>query len=212
MKTSRLFCVLFAAATLLPRLTAHAAGAIDMDDPRRAVGRENDVRIDAQLAQDTVAPGSPIGVTFEIRNLSSQPIAIADKVADATYDADTQTITLSVGAEVPDDGRMPHVVMIKAGETKVFRAGATPMLTAAALRASLGASPRFVQVKVSILRDLAPFHALRGGVTLSDAQFEQWFESNATIYLNTVPVRFSPRARSNMNGADRRTPDARSSY
>jgi hypothetical protein len=212
MKSSKLFFALFATAALLPAIAANAAGAIDMADPRRVVGRENDVRIDAQLIQDTVAPGTPIGITYQIQNLSAHPIAIADKVADATYDPDTYTITLSVGAEVPDDGKMPHVVLINPGETKVFRAGATPSLNAAAVRTSLGASPRFVQVKVSILRELAPFRDARAGAMLTDAQFEQWFESNDTIYLNTVPVRFTPRSRANMNGADRRTPDASSSY
>ncbi|HYH06067.1 MAG TPA: hypothetical protein VEK11_03305 [Thermoanaerobaculia bacterium] len=218
MKSSKLFFALFATVALLPAVAADAAGSIDMDDPRRVVGRENDVRIDAQLIHDTVAPGTPIGVTYQIQNLSAFPVAIADKVANASYDPDTQTITLSLGAEVPDDGKMPQVTTIQPGETKVLRAGATPTLNAAATRTSFGASPRFVQVKVSILRDLTPFHALihapqpKGGTVLSDAQFEQWFESNDTIFLNTVPVRFAPRSRAHMNGADRRSPDASRSY
>lgn len=212
MKSVQFFFAFFAAAALFPGLAVQADGAIDMDDPRRVVGRENDIRIDAQLIQDTVAPGSPVGVTYQIQNFGKTPVAIADKIATASYDADTQTITLSVGAEVPDDGKMPHVIMINPGETKVLRAGATPILSAAAARTAFGATPRFVQVKVSLLRELAPFRDTRAGAVLSDAQFEQWFESNDTIYLNTVPVRFSPRSRSNMNGADRRNPEASASY
>lgn len=219
MKSSKLFFALIATIVLLPAAAASAAGAIDMDDPRRVVGRENDVRVDAQLAQDTVAPGSAIGVTYQIQNLSSSPVAIADKSASASYDPDTQTITLALGAEVPDDGRMPHVVTIAPGETKVFRGGATPTLNAASMRVASRNTPRFVQVKVSILRRLEPFLALirsqqpRGGAVLSDAQFDQWFESNDTIFLNTVPVRFSPRANRGPNiGADRRGPDASGRY
>lgn len=211
MNSSRVFFALSAAVIAL-NAAAAGAGSIDMDDPRRVVGREDDVRIDAQLIQDTVAPGTAIGVTYQIQNFSSTPVAVADKVADATYDIDSQTITVAIGAEVPDDGRMPHVVIVAPGETKVFRTGATPALSAAATRAAGGATPRFVQVKVSILRNLEPFANListqqpRGGAELTDAQFDQWFESNATIFLNTVPVRFSPRGRSNIGGADRRGP------
>ena len=180
-----------------------------MDDPRRTVGREDDVRIDAQLIQDTVSPGSAIGVTWQIQNLSDSPIAVADKVVAATYDADSQTITFAIGAEVPSDGRMPRVVTIAAGETKVFRAGATPMLSGAAIRATL-APPRYVQVKVSILRDLAPFAQLiaqqqNAGPVLPDELFDRWFESNDTIFLNAVPVRFSARPSTNgFAGADQR--------
>lgn len=216
MKSSRLLFALIAAITLLHAAAATAGDSIDMDDPRRVVGREDDVRIDAQLIQDTVSPGSAIGVTYQIQNLSGKAVAVADKVIDATYDADTLTITFSIGAEVPPDGRMPHVELIAPGEKKVFRAGATPSMNGAAIRAALERVPRFVQVKVSILRDLAPYDALitaqpRGGQTLSDEQFDKWFESNDSIFLNAVPVRFSPRGNNGgFSAADRR--DASSAY
>src|SRR5687767_2506481 len=175
-----------------------------MDDPRRTVGREDNVRIDAQLVQDTVSPGSVIGIAYQIENLSAAPVAVAAKVASATYDQDTRTITLSIGSEVPDDGKMPHIVTIPPGEKKVFRTGATPMLGGAAMRSPL-AAPRYVQVKVSILRDLAPFAKLSTEQTLSDEQFDKWFEANDTIFLNAVPVRFSTRrSTSGFASADQR--------
>ena len=210
MKTSKRFYALIAAIVLSHAAAASAGGAIDMDDPRRVVGREDDVRIDAQLIQDTVTPGAPIGVTYQIQNLTNAPVAVADKVTDASYDSDTLTITLSIGSEVPPDGRMPHVVTIAPGEKKVFRTGATPVINTAAVRASAGNAPRYVQVKVSILRDLGPFAQLiaaqqpKGGELLTDAQFDQWFASNDTIFLNAVPVRFNPRSQTNFAGADRR--------
>lgn len=209
----RLFVLAFAATTLL-HISAVNAATIDMDDPRRVVGREGDIRVDAQLIQDTVSPGTAVGVTYQIENFGTTPVAVADKVADATFDSDTRTITLAIGAEVPPDGKMPHVVTIAPGEKKIFRAGATPSLNAAAMRSALAASPRYVQVKVSILRNLAPFERLiaeqtRGPRQLTDAQFDQWFESNDTIFLNTVPVRYAPRAGS-IAGAEHR--DASSSF
>jgi hypothetical protein len=209
-KSSRLFYALLAAIVLIHAAAASAA-SIDMDDPRRTVGREDDIRIDAQLIQDTVSPGSTIGVTWQIQNLSPAPVAVADRVVATSYDPDTKTITFAIGSEVPKDGRMPHVVTIAPGETKLFRTGATPMLSGAATRSSL-APPRYVQVKVSILRDLAPFAQLiaqqqkldarasqqqNAGPVLPDELFDRWFESNDTIFLNAVPVRFSVRPATN---------------
>jgi hypothetical protein len=190
------FSALLTAIALLSTSAAFAGG-IDMDDPRRTVGREDNVRIDAQLIQDTVTPGSAIGVTYRIENASATPVAVADRVSDATYDSDSQTITVSIGSEVPKDGKMPHVVTVAPGETKLFRTGVTPSLGAAATRATL-APPRYVQIKVSILRNLAPFAHLiarqsRTAQELPDELFDRWFESNDTIFLNAVPVRFSAR-------------------
>jgi hypothetical protein len=207
MKTTRLFIALIAAIVAL-HAAAAAAATIDMDDPRRALGRENDVRIDARLIQDSVSPGATIGVAFQIQNMSSAPVAIADKVASASYDSDTRTITLSVGSEVPQDGKCPRMTMIAAGETRVFHAGATPMMNPAAMRTGGGGAPRQVQIKVTILRNVAPFARLidepaRVAQTLSDELFDAWFESNETIFLNAVPVRYSPRG-GGFAGADQR--------
>ena len=205
-KPSRLFFPLIAAIVLLP---SAFADSIDMDDPRRTVGREDNVRVDAQLIQDTVSPGSPIGITYQIENASSAPVALADKVTDASYDPDSRTITVSIGSEVPSDGKMPRVVTVAPGEKKVFRTGVTPSLGAAASRSSL-APPRYVQIKVSILRNLAPFAQLiarQSGTAqvLPDDLYDRWFESNDTIFLNAVPVRFAVRRNpGGFAGADQR--------
>lgn len=192
MRSSRLFFAILSAIFLIHAAAATAEAVIDMDDPRRVVGREDNVRIDAQLLHDTVSPGSPIGVTYQIQNLTDAPVAVATKVMSASYDMDSRTITLAVGAEVPVDGNMPQIVVIAPGEKKVFRAGATPTYNAAAMRAG-GSLPAYVQVKVSILRDVAPFATTPSGRRLTDAQFDEWFGANDTIFLNTVPVSFSPR-------------------
>jgi hypothetical protein len=188
--------VSLALAMLFTTAAVHAA-AIDMDDPRRLLGREGDVRIDAQLVRDTVSPGSPIGYTYQIQNLSAAPVAIAHKVMDASYDEDTRTITLSVGSEVPPDGEMPPMILIQPGEKRVLQASGTPRVTANAMRSTYAAVPRYVQVKVAILRDLRPFLPLiekqdaRTRQRLPDELFEKWFECNDSIYLNAVPVQYS---------------------
>lgn len=191
--------LLFLVSISLTFAAAANAASIDMSDPRRALGREGDVRVDAQLVRDTVTPGTPIGVTYQIQNLSESTVAIAAKVSDASYDEDTRTITLAIGSEVPPDGNMPHMVVIKPGETKVLTTAATPTLKAVSGSiAKFAATPRYVQLKVAILRDLQPFEQLiasqdgRAKRRLSDELFEKWFESNDTIFLNAVPVDYVP--------------------
>jgi hypothetical protein len=194
MKTATL-SILF--STLLFATAAEAAG-IDMDDPLRALGREGDVRVDAQLMTGTISPGSPISVTYQIQNFSTETVAVADKTVDASYDDETRTITLAIGSETPGDN-LPHMITIKPGEKIVLRIAATPVLSAAATRGTFGAPPRYVQVKVTILRELAPFATLianqdRGPQRISDQLFDQWFESSDTIFLNSLPVQWSPRS------------------
>ena len=173
-----------------------AAASIDMDNPHRALAREGNVRIDAQLNRDTVSSGSPVSITYQIHNLSESAVAIADRVSDATYDAETRTIVLAVGSEVPPDGNLPHMIVVGPGEKKVLTAAATPLLHASAVRRERAVGPRYVQVKVALLRDVVPYLDLIGKQDarvrqrLSDELFDQWFVSNETIFLNTIPVRY----------------------
>jgi hypothetical protein len=200
-----------AAALLLPALfSAMAAGAadIDMNDPRRALGREDDVRIDANLQQEIVTSGSPLAVTYRIENLTPAPVAVAMKSTDVSYDPETQTITVGIGSEIPKDGNMPQLATIGPGEKKTFTAAVTPLIPASAATSRFMPGPRYVQVKVSILRDLAPFAALivrqsqsakAVAQPLTDEQFDLWLKGNDTIFLNTIPVRYQPRARSTVD-------------
>lgn len=185
--------ILAVAASTILSLAAGAAESIDMNDPRRSVAREDNVRIDAQLSRDTASPGAPIGVTYQIQNFTNSPVAVADKLSSATYDEDLRTITVSIGSEVPADGTMPHLVTIAPGETKVLRAAAVPSLTASASRETFGQAPRYVQVKVTILRDLTAFAATRVRQTLTDDQFTRWMENSNTLLLNAVPIAWSSR-------------------
>jgi hypothetical protein len=175
--------------------TVASAATIDMDNPHRALGREGDVRVDAQLARDTVVPGTPVAITYQVHNLSAVPVAIADRATDASYDDDSRTIIVGIGSEVPPDGNMPRMTVIAPGEKRVFTTAVTPALRAVAMRATMAIVPRFVQMKVAILRDVAPYQDLIARDSrqrLSDGLFDQWFESNDTIFLNAIPVRYEP--------------------
>ena len=110
MRSSKAVAPIFTAMILVG--AAAQAAHIDMKDPRRALGREDDVRVDAQLLRDTVSSSSPISVTYRVQNLSSGWIALADKVATTDFDAETRTITVAIGAEVPKDGVLPHGTVI----------------------------------------------------------------------------------------------------
>jgi len=120
-----------AVAVLLLVSSAARAAGVDFKDPRRALGREDNIRVDAQMLEDTISPGSAISVTYQVENLSETPIAIADKVADASYDPDSQTITVSIGAEIPPGAAMPHLTTIAPGQTRTFRIGAAPQMAIA---------------------------------------------------------------------------------
>jgi hypothetical protein len=187
----------FLTAILLP--AASQANSIDMNDPRRAHGREDDVRVDAQLQQDSVSANCTLTVTYQIHNLSDSFVAVADMVSDVSFDSDSRILTIAVGSEIPRDGMMPRMKVIAPGEKKVSTLGAPVRLIMPSVRSPLVPVPRYVQVKVSVLRDLDPFRTLIAGQAqndqpqpLDDAQFEHWLEGNDTILLNAIPVHWNP--------------------
>jgi hypothetical protein len=194
MKSSKLFL----AIAFFSTVGAHAA-SIDMDDPKRSVGREDDIRIDATLLDDTISSGTTIGVTYQIQNLTKHPIAIAEKVCSASYDADSRTITVSIGSEVPAHGLLPKMITIEPGQKKTVNTGAMFNIIVPSVRSPLSPAPRLLQIKVSVLRDVAPFQALIAQqvenakpVELSDELFDKWLEGNDSIFLNAVPIHFDP--------------------
>jgi hypothetical protein len=172
-----------------------AAGHVDFNDPRRALGREGDIRVDAELAQDTLSANSPVTVTYQIQNLSKTTIAVADKIADTDFDLESLTVTLSIGAEIPPGTQMPHLVTINPGEKRVLTSGALLHVAIPNVRTRWSAVPRFVQVKVTVLRDVTPFARLieqqnrtAAPVALPNNMFDHWVEASDSIVLNAIPV------------------------
>ena|SRR5437899_6300981 len=186
----------FFAAVLMGMIGATATAAhVDLNDPRRAVGREGNVRVDAQLTQDTLSANSALTVTYQIENLTSSTIAVADKVVDTDFDPDSRTITLSIGAEIPPGPNMPHLVVIKSGEKRTLNAGALVHVTLPDIRTPWTAVPRYVQVKVTVLKDVMAFAPLieqqnhnMMPIALPDSMFERWVEGSESVLLNSVPV------------------------
>ena len=193
MKSSRPFFTAVA-ATVIVSASASAA-RVDFRDPKRALGREGDVRIDAQLTQDTISQASPINVTYQIENLSKAAVAVADKILDTDFDADARTITLSIGAEVPPGPNMPHLVVIRPGEKRVLAGGALVHVVTPNMRTPWTAIPRYIQIQVTLLRDITPFLALieqqsraTAAVPLPSDMFDRWVENSESVLLSTIPV------------------------
>lgn len=190
---------LFAAASLFLLISAAANAAhVDMTDPRRALGREDNIRVDAQLLQNSISASSPLSVTYQVENLTNQSIGVADKVSDVSYDPDTATITLSIGAEVPTGNNMPHVVIIAPGQKRTFNAGGLVHVAVPRQRTPWSSVPRYVQIKVNVLRDVTPFASQLdqqakspAPVALPNDLFDKWVDASDSVFLNSIPVHWS---------------------
>ena len=181
---------------LVAFVCAHLSAAkIDMRDERRAVGTDDGIRIDAELTTDSVTPHMPIGVNYQVQNLTQQAVAIADKSCAASYDADSATITLSIGMEIPQNGVMPHLTVIAPGAKRTFTTGAS---------FTRPGMPHFVAIRVNLLRDPDAFRDITEHQRLSDAQFDRWIDTNEAIELNVVPVRYQPPLLARTNDASQR--------
>ena len=180
--------IAFFTAILISTAAAQAAH-VDMKEPRRAVGREDDIRIDAMLTRDTLTPGTSIGVIYQIENLTSSTIAIADKVVDVSYDSDSRTISFAIGSEVPN-ATMPHLMLIAPGQKQVLTAGGLAHFVVPRVRSPFVSVPQQLQITVNVLRDVKPFAQLAVAQPISDALFDTWVETNDSIALNPLPVRW----------------------
>jgi len=197
-----LFALLFVAAC--------STNTVDMSEPRRVVGTESSVRIDAQIT-DEVRPGSPVAITYQITNQRTSPIAVADILPDTTWDDETRTLTVGIGSEVPGEATLPRLIPIAPGETKSF----TTTARINRIIPSGSADPRVVartllRLKVNFLGDTAPFAELIDipekmivDSKRADELFSVWLERNEVVYTNAVPVKISATRASPESGIER---------
>lgn len=176
-------------------LTACASTAVNMSEPRRVVGTEKLVRVDAEI-RDPMSAGGPVAITYEISNQRANAIAVADIVPETTFDEETQTVTVNIGSEVPGTTMLPRLVKIAPGEKKSFSTSAR----VARLLPSQPANPRrnattLLRLKVNFLADTEPFAELidlpEKGIAdakRADELFPVWLEKNEAVYTNAVPV------------------------
>jgi len=185
-------------AALVLFFTACSTAPIDMNEPRRIVGTESAVRIDAEIRAEEVRPGAPIPFTYVITNQRSEPIAVADIVPVSTYDTETQTITVDIGSEVPGLQLLPRLIPIAPGEKKTFSGSARVSFA----MQSRSADPRTrfpasLRLKLNFLGDTKPFAELLNipekavaDAKRADELFPVWVERNEVVYTNAIPVRW----------------------
>ncbi len=186
------FALLFAAAC--------STVPVDMNEPRRIVGTESSVRIDAEIRSEEIRPGTPVPITYEITNQRGESIAVADIIPVTTYDSETQTITINIGSEVPGQVMLPRLIAIAPGEKKTFT-GSARMSFALQTRAG---DPRMrlpasLRLKLNFLGDTKPFADLLNlaekekaiaDAKRADELFSVWLERNEAVYTNAIPMRW----------------------
>ncbi|HEY0592160.1 MAG TPA: hypothetical protein VGF40_10360 [Thermoanaerobaculia bacterium] len=175
-------------------VSACTTATIDLDEPRRIVGTQVDVRVDAQVFAEKVGTGSSVRVLWEIDNQRPDPIAVAELLPAVTYDEAARTIVVSVGSEVPGNELLPRLIRIESGEKKTFD-GLARIAFRAPPPGPFNVTPRYLQLKVNFLANVEPFKELIGipEVAVHDAQraddlFAPWVEANETVQTNAIPI------------------------
>jgi hypothetical protein len=190
--------VLFAAAcnSTTPPAPATKPGAIDMKEPRRMVGTENNVRVDAEIFGEDMIQGASIAIKYEITNQRATPILIADLIAQSNYDPDTRTVTIDIGSEIPGEVLLPRLISIPSGERRTFNTGAHISIPIPP-NSPWTPKPRALQLRVNFLGDPAPFAKLVDipersvrDKKLADELFPKWVERNETVTTNALPMRW----------------------
>ena len=188
-----------ASAVLLFLTACASTQAVDMDEPRRVLGVENGVRVDAQVGADHVTPGVRIPLTWEITNQRSTPIAVADLVPETSYDPDANVFTVTLGSEVPGNEMLPRLIEIGPGQKKAFSgtAGVRFVMPPGALNPIRPLPAPGLRLRVNFLGDVEPFRRLVGlsenalaDARLADALFPLWLEANEAVYTNALPMRW----------------------
>jgi hypothetical protein len=208
-----LVCGVFLAAF---GLVGCASTAVDMAEPRRIVGTQDSVRIDAQVSADQVSPGAHIPITYEITNQRATPIAVAELLPDTSYDAESHTFTVSIGSEVPGNTMLPRLVVIEPGEKKTFSTMARVLYVSPPRSDLQSLAPAGFRLKLNFLGDPEPFRELIGikevavaDAKLADRLFPLWLERNEVVYTNAIPMRWASRSRDIGVAPDRRGPPRR---
>ena len=187
------------AAFALFVIASCSTAPVDMNEPRRLVGTESSVRVDAEFRAEEIRPGAPVTFTYEITNQRTDAIAVADIIPVTTYDSETRTITVNIGTEVPGQQLLPRLIPIAPGEKKTFNGSARMTF---AMQTQTSADPRTrvpasLRIKVNFLGDTKPFAELLNipekavaDAKRADELFPVWLERNEAVYTNAIPMRW----------------------
>ncbi len=193
-----ILAILVAAACSSTSLPVSSAkpGNIDMKEPRRMVGTENNVRVDAEIYGEDLIQGASLAIKYDITNQRSSAILIADLVPQTNYDPDTRTVTIDIGSEIPGEEFLPRLISIPSGDRRSFRAGAHIRIPTPP-NSPWSPKPRALQLRVNFLGESQPFiklidipeRAVRDP-QLAAELFPKWVEGNETVTTNALPMRW----------------------
>jgi len=184
-----------ACASTTPPVPASKPGTnIDMKEPRRMVGTENNVRVDAEIYGENMIQGTSLSIKYDVTNERPSPILIADLIPQTTYDPDTRTVTVDIGSEIPGEEFLPRLISIPSGGRRSFKTGVHINIIMA-LNAPTAPKPRALQLRVNFLGDPAPFvklidipeKAVRDR-ELAAQLFPKWVEGSETVTTNSLPM------------------------
>jgi hypothetical protein len=177
---------------------ACASAPVNMKEPRRLVGTDNDVRIDAEVIGDQLSPSARLPIKYDITNNRASAIAVAELIPETTYDSDTQTLTITLGAEVPGEEVLPRLALIGPGAKRSFSTNAVVKIVMPGGPNPFMHYPNSMRVKLNFLSDPKPFMKLIDiperavhDAQLASELFPKWVEGNETVYTNTLPMRWT---------------------
>jgi len=170
---------------------------VPMSEPRRVVGTDNDVRIDAEVVGDRLGPNVTVPLQYDITNNRRDTILIADLIPESTYDPETHMVTISIGAEIPGEEFLPRLIPIRPGERKSFKTAAHVTIVANAASPWIP-RPNALRLKVNFLSNPEPFQKLIAiperavrDPQLAAQLFTKWVEGNETVFTNSLPMRWT---------------------
>jgi hypothetical protein len=169
---------------------------VNMSEPRRIVGTESDVRVDAEVYGDRLGPSVNVPVKYDITNHRKTTILIADLIPESAYDPETHTVTISIGAEIPGEQFLPRLIPIRPGEKKSFSTSAHVVIVANTASPWIP-RPNALRLKINFLGDPLPFEQLVSipekavhDPKLAAQLFPKWVEGNETVFTNALPMRW----------------------
>lgn len=175
------------AAALTIACSSAPAPTVDLSDSRRVLGRENNVRVDAQVNAEGSGNAAILYLIYQVENLREKPILLVANTHDASYDPATRTVTVIVGSEIPSS--QVALTRLNSGEKKSF---SSTVVLRTPLRSGTTAS-RLVRVKVIYLDESEPFEKdvkpdAPATLSVDNDLFPLWLEHNESVVTNAIPL------------------------
>ena len=193
-KRNALLLLLMAAAAACSSTSSQPIN--ESTEPRRALGTENGVRIDVEVYSESLTPNSTIPIKYEITNHRKETILVADLIPIGSYDSDTQTVTVSLGTEIPGANFLPRLIPVRPEERKSFSTSAHVSI-AANPGNPWTPQPHGVRIRLNFLDDTTTFAQLIDipekavyDPKLASDLFQKWVENNETVVTNVLPMRW----------------------